>query len=105
MSTSSTGWVILRRRLRLQPIIGFTKKVLVSFDDRLLAQIDREARKAGLSRSAYLARLAERELGTERGPGASPEVARALSALRSLGRRNPTPGDPTELIRKQRDSR
>ena len=41
-------------------------KILVSVDDKLLARIDRAASSAGLSRSAYLARLAARDLGEER---------------------------------------
>ena len=53
-------------------ISGYTlsamSKILVSVDDKLLARIDRAASSAGLSRSAYLARLAARDLGEERGP-------------------------------------
>src|SRR5438132_1095508 len=42
-------------------------KILVSVDDKLLARIDRAARAAGMSRSAYLAGLAARDLGADRG--------------------------------------
>ncbi len=45
-------------------------KVLVSVHDNLLARIDSAAKSAGLSRSAYFARLAVRELGDSFGPGA-----------------------------------
>ena len=38
-------------------------KILVSIDEKLLARLDRAARKLGLSRSAFLARLVARELG------------------------------------------
>lgn len=80
-------------------------KVLVSLDDELLARIDRAAAEARLSRSAYLARLAARELDSA-GPGAKPSVRRALERLDKLFARNPTPGgDSTALIRADRDSR
>jgi hypothetical protein len=80
-------------------------KILVSMDDKLLSRVDRSARRLGLTRSAYLARLVERDLGTEAGPGANPVARRALAAIDRLFAENPTPGDPTEIIRKMRDSR
>ncbi len=80
-------------------------KVLVTLDDKLLAQVDRAARAAGLSRSAYLAKLASRELGKEIGPGASPQAQQALERIQELFRRNPTPEDPTAAIRAERDAR
>jgi predicted nucleic acid-binding protein len=49
-------------------------KVLLSIDQKLLERIDRAARQLRLTRSAYLARLAERELGGDRGPGRDPRV-------------------------------
>ncbi|HEY8786152.1 MAG TPA: ribbon-helix-helix protein, CopG family [Candidatus Limnocylindria bacterium] len=80
-------------------------KILVSMDDKLLGRVDRAARRLGLSRSAYLARLVERDLGTEAGPGSDPAVRRTLANIDRLFAENPTPGDPTKIIRKMRDSR
>ena len=73
-------------------------------DDRLLARVDRAARRLGLTRSAYLANLAARELGRE-GPGRDPKVREAIAGLQRLFAENPTPGDVTAIIRKMRDSR
>ena len=67
-------------------------KVLVSIDERLLRRIDRAARDRGLSRSAYLAQLAERELEAVRGPGTSPSVRAAIRRLDEFFARNP-PGN------------
>lgn len=80
-------------------------KVLVSMDDRLLARIDRAARSAGLSRSAYLARLATRELGTDRGPGADSQARRAVARLEKLFDARPIAEDASAAIRAERDSR
>lgn len=80
-------------------------KVLLSLDARLLSRIDREARRLGLTRSAYLARLAERDLNALKGPGASPEAREALRGLRELGAKYGTPGDVTEFVRRMRDER
>lgn len=81
-------------------------KVLVSMDEALLARVDEAARDAGLSRSAYLAQLATRDLGEERGPGASPRVHAALRRIDELVRSNPTPAeDSTDAIRAERDAR
>jgi hypothetical protein len=82
-------------------------KVLVSMDGKLLNRVDRSARRLGLSRSAYLAKLVERDLGADSGPGRDPAVRRALADIDQLARLNPPPArfDPTEAIRKMRDSR
>lgn len=80
-------------------------KILVTMDEKLVARVDREARRLGLTRSAYLARLAARELDEARGPGNDPKVRQALADLDRLFAENPHPGDPTEIIRKMRDSR
>ncbi len=81
-------------------------KVLVSMDDALLRRVDAAARAAGLSRSAYLARLAIRDLGEERGPGASPRVHAAMRRLDELFAQNPVPDeDSTAAIRAERDAR
>jgi metal-responsive CopG/Arc/MetJ family transcriptional regulator len=80
-------------------------KILVSVDDKLLAKIDRAARSAGLSRSAYLARLAARDLGADRGPGAGRQARRAIARLEKLFRARPAEEEATEAIRAERDSR
>jgi len=46
-------------------------KVLVSLNDALLRRVDRIAKARGLSRSAYLAQLAERDAARSEGPGAT----------------------------------
>jgi len=80
-------------------------KILVSMDEKLVANIDRAARRLGLTRSAYLARLAAKDVGAAHGPGQEPQVREALAALDRLFAENPTPGDVTAIIRKMRDSR
>jgi metal-responsive CopG/Arc/MetJ family transcriptional regulator len=80
-------------------------KILVSIDDKLLARIDRAARAAGLSRSAYLARLAARDLGTDRGPGADRQARRAIARLQKLFQAQPIAGDATAAVRAERDAR
>lgn len=74
-------------------------------DEKLLARLDRAARRLGLSRSAYLTRLVMRDLSEESGPGRNPAVRKALAAIDRLFAENPSPGDPTEIMRKMRDSR
>jgi len=80
-------------------------KVLVSIDDGLLARIDKAAGELGLSRSAYLSRIAAGELEASHGPGHDPSVHRALARLQELGRKYGTRGDSTEFIRRMRDER
>ena len=77
-------------------------KILVTIDDKLLPRVDEAARNAGLSRSAYLSRLASRELGAERGPGADPKVGQAIERLQQLFRRMPPLEDSTAAIRAER---
>jgi hypothetical protein len=79
-------------------------KVLVSMDDRLLERVDREARVRGVSRSALLAELAAKGLGEPVGPGARPEVHRALDELSRLFR-NVRDVDSTTVFREERDAR
>lgn len=74
-------------------------------DEKLLARVDRAARRLGLTRSAYLATLVSRDLGTEHGPGRDPKVREAIAGLHRLFTENPTPGDVTAIIREMRDSR
>ncbi|MBI4729125.1 MAG: ribbon-helix-helix protein, CopG family [Acidobacteria bacterium] len=80
-------------------------KILVSMDDRLLARVDREARKGGLSRSAYLARLAAGALAMTRGPGRKAAVRRTLERLDRLFAAQGTDQDATAAIRAERDLR
>ncbi|HEX2883348.1 MAG TPA: ribbon-helix-helix protein, CopG family [Candidatus Limnocylindria bacterium] len=64
------------------------KRVLISIDDRLLERIDAACERLGMSRSAYLAQSASRDLEGGTGPGASPAVRSALATLdRILGER------------------
>ena len=79
-------------------------KVLISMDERLLRRIDRAARERGLSRSAYLAELAARDVGLARGPGSTTQARGALRRLDGLFGRLPDQ-DPAEAIRWQRDAR
>lgn len=82
------------------------KKVLLSLDERVLARIDRAAKRRGLTRSAYLERLAVADLASEKGPGADPSVRAALASVDDLFRRNPVPvEDLTLVIRRMRDER
>lgn len=60
------------------------KRVLISIDDRLLERLDERAARLGLSRSAYLAQLADADLSGGTGPGADPEARAALAALDGL---------------------
>jgi len=80
-------------------------KILVSMDEKLVARVDRAARRLGLTRSAYLARLAAKDVGAAHGPGRDPRVREALAAIDRLVAENPTPGDVTAFIREMRDSR
>lgn len=79
-------------------------KVLVSIDDRLLRRIDRIAASRGLSRSAYLAELAERDAARALGSGATPSARAALRRIDRLFSDSP-PGDSTKAIRSERDAR
>jgi hypothetical protein len=79
-------------------------KVLVSLNDALLRQIDRIAKSRGLSRSAYLAELAERDAARVKGPGATPAARRALDRLDELFADANTE-DSTSAIRAERDAR
>ena len=75
-------------------------KVLVSLSDALLRQIDRIAQSRGLSRSAYLAQLAERDAARLSGPG----VRRTLADLDELFAGSPA-DESTAAIRAERDGR
>jgi hypothetical protein len=79
-------------------------KVLVSLDDTLLRRIDRIAKARGLSRSAYLTELAERDALHFEGPGTSRAARLALSRLDELFAGGPKE-DSTAVVRADRDSR
>jgi hypothetical protein len=78
-------------------------KVLVSLNDALLRRIDKTAKSRGLSRSAYLAGLAERDT-TRAAPGVTRVARRALSRLDELFAGGPAE-DSTTAIRSERDAR
>lgn len=79
-------------------------KVLVSLDDSLLRRIDRIAKGRGLSRSAYLAELAQRDVTRAAGPGSTRTARRALSRLDVLFAGSDME-DATKAIRAERDGR
>lgn len=79
-------------------------KVLVSLNDALLRRVDRIAKSRGLSRSAYLAELAERDAARFGGPGATPAAQRALARLDELFAGGASE-DATRAIRAERDAR
>jgi metal-responsive CopG/Arc/MetJ family transcriptional regulator len=81
-------------------------KILLSLDERLVRRIDAAARRLGLTRSAYVAQLAQKELGGRRGPGAAPEVRRAIGEIRRMfSERGTASTDWTRVIREMRDAR
>ena len=49
-------------------------------DAKLLGRLDRAARRARTTRSAYLARLVARDIETAIGPGRDPEVRRDVAS-------------------------
>lgn len=61
-----------------------TKRVLISINDELLDRIDDECRRLGLTRSGFLAQLADERLVAGRGPGADPAVHAALAEIDAL---------------------
>ena len=60
------------------------KRVLISIDERLLARIDDACARLGMSRSAFIAQSASRDLEGAVGPGADPAVHVALARLDEL---------------------
>ena len=60
------------------------KRVLISIDERLLGRIDDACARNGVTRSAYLAQLADADLVGGIGPGADPAVRSALSTIDGL---------------------
>ena len=88
----------------IQDILSVMTKVLVSLDEGLLRRIDRIAKSRGLSRSGYLAQLAERDAARVEGPGSSRAARRAVARLDHLFAGGPT-DDSTAAIRAERDAR
>jgi hypothetical protein len=82
-------------------------KVLVTIEDTLLKRIDASVRERGLTRSAYLAGLARRDLDAQIGPGADPAVHAAFDQLRRqfADAEYATDEDVVSLLRRTRDER
>ncbi len=91
-------------RRDIPDILERMAKVLVSLDDALLRRIDRAARSRGLSRSAYLAELAHRDLLLLSAPGRSAAARHSLARLDALFASAPA-GDSTAAVRVERDAR
>lgn len=83
---------------------SFVAKVLVSLNDALLRRVDRIAKSRGLSRSRYLAELAERDAARSEGPGTLRAARQALARLDDLFRASPSE-ESTAAIRAERDAR
>jgi hypothetical protein len=60
------------------------RRVLISIDERLLARIDAAAARLGMTRSAFLAQSASRDLEGGTGPGADPSARAAMANLDRL---------------------
>jgi hypothetical protein len=61
-----------------------TRRVLISINDELLDRIDEECRSLGMTRSGFLAELADERLIATRGPGADPAVHDRLAEIDAL---------------------
>ena len=79
-------------------------KILVSVDNKLLARIDKAARSLGLTRSAYLSRLAAREVEASHGPGRAAATRHALRRIDELFATNRHETDVTRAVRQERNS-
>jgi metal-responsive CopG/Arc/MetJ family transcriptional regulator len=81
------------------------RKILVTLEDSLVRRLDRVARELGITRSALLATIAERDLG-RRTTEQQREIDSALGALRKLADRHGTAGeDVATIVRAMRDER
>lgn len=76
----------------------------MSIEQPLLDRIDRAARSQGLSRSAYLAQVAARDLAGGVGPGREPSVRQALRELDDLLAAAPA-GEAVRDLRAEREAR
>jgi metal-responsive CopG/Arc/MetJ family transcriptional regulator len=75
-------------------------KVMVSLPDELVREIDEEARRRSLSRSALLAAAARRELARPDPAAVAAAISRSEQRFRAAGA-----FDAAELVRQGRDSR
>ena len=75
-------------------------KVLISMPENLLTDIDREAARRGLTRSAFLRKAAHREIGWRDPKEVEAALARGRAALAGLG-----PADAAEEIARTRRER
>ena len=57
------------------------RRVLISIDERLLARVDDACLRRGMTRSGYLAQLADADLLGGAGPGADPRARVALAEV------------------------
>jgi hypothetical protein len=81
------------------------RKVLVTLDDALVRRLDHAARERGVTRSALLATLTEREL-RRRMPEQQREIEAAIRAMRKLGAQYGTGDeDAATTVRSMRDER
>jgi hypothetical protein len=75
-------------------------KVMVSLPDDLVRDIDEEARRRSMSRSAFLAAASRRELARRDPEAVARAVARSEQRFRAAGA-----FDAAELVRRDRDDR
>ena len=75
-------------------------KVMVSLPDELVREIDEEARRRSMSRSALLAAAARRELARRDPTAVAEAIARSEQRFRAAGG-----FDAADLVRQDRDSR
>jgi hypothetical protein len=75
-------------------------KVMVSLPDELVRDVDEEARRRSMSRSAFLAAAARRELARPDPAAVADAIARSERRFRAAGT-----WDAGELIRQDRDRR
>ena len=75
-------------------------KVMVSLPEELVREIDREARRRSVSRSALLAAAARRELARPDPDAVSEAIARSERRFESAGA-----FEAADLVRRDRDSR
>lgn len=75
-------------------------KVLISMPDELLERVDREADRRGATRSGFLQKAAQRELGWPDPAALDSALERGRAALLGAGA-----FESAELIRGERDAR
>lgn len=64
------------------------KRVLISVEERILARIDEEARRSGMTRSGFLAQAAMAQIEAGR-PAVQPHAKDALATLDELSQSEP----------------